>query len=59
MEVLVHWILDRWRDYTLFGVLLQFFEKTVLQKLNKNVFTKYYMRTAQKRTAQKQSSNIE
>ena len=39
MEVLVHCIPDRWSDYILFGVLLQFFEKTVLQKLNKNVFT--------------------
>ena len=35
MEVLVHCIPDRWSDYTLFGVLLQFFEKTVLQNVTK------------------------
>ena len=39
MEVLVHCIPDRWSSYALFVVLLQLFEKTILQKLNKNVFT--------------------
>ena len=39
MEVLVHCIPDRWSSYALFVVLLQLFEKTILQKLKKNVFT--------------------